>query len=165
MATTKKAIAEAEQAAEIKEATAVPTTEPEAPAVTLDELEGMDMNMFDAEETESAPRPAWRITDDGCADWACRKIAEEKTELDRITALGESQIEKAARALIDAARTEADEKLSAELSRLEALKAVNPNIRDDELAAIESNRQQIMESLNQAGWRLDALRLIVVTHQ
>ena len=54
----------------------------------------MDMNMFDAEETESAPRPAWRITDDGCADWACRKIAEEKTELDRITALGESQIEK-----------------------------------------------------------------------
>lgn len=88
MATTKKAIAEAEQAAEIKEATA----EPEAPAVTLDELEGMDMNMFDAEETESAPRPVWRITDDGCADWACQKIAEEKAELDRITALGESQI-------------------------------------------------------------------------
>lgn len=92
MATTKKAITEAEQAAEIKEATAAPTAEPEAPAVTLDELEGMDMNMFDVEETESAPRPVWRITDDGCADWACRKIAEEKTELDRITALGESQI-------------------------------------------------------------------------
>jgi len=78
---------------------------------------------------------------------------------------GEIQIEKAARDLIDAARNEADEKLSAELSRLEALKAVNPNIRDDELAAIESNRQQVLESLNQAGWRLDALRLIVVTHQ
>lgn len=46
-----------------------------------------------------------------------------------------------------------------------ALRAVNPNIRDDELTAIESNRQQIMESLDQAGWRLDALRLIVVTHQ
>lgn len=94
MATTKKVIAEAEQAAEIKETIAAPTTEPGTPAVTLDELESMDMNMFDAEETESAPRPAWRITDDGCADWACRKIAEEKTELDRITALGESQIEK-----------------------------------------------------------------------
>lgn len=94
MATTKKAIAEAEQAAEIKETTATPITEPEAPAVTLDELEGMDMNMFDAEETESAPRPVWRIADDGCADWACQKIAEEKAELDRIKALGESQIEK-----------------------------------------------------------------------
>ncbi len=59
---------------------------------------------------------------------------------------GEAQIEKSARALIDAARNEADEKLSAELSRLEALRAVNPNIRDDELTAIESNRQQVMES-------------------
>lgn len=68
MATTKKAIAEADQAAEIKEATAAPTTESETPAVTLDELESMDMNMFDTEETESAPRPVWRITDDGCAD-------------------------------------------------------------------------------------------------
>ena len=58
-----------------------------------------------------------------------------------------------------------DDKLTAELSRLEALKAVNPNIRDDELAAIESNRQQVLEALGQAGWRLDALRLIVVTHQ
>ena len=72
---------------------------------------------------------------------------------------------KSGQTLIDAAREEADEKLSAELSRLEALKAVNPNIRDDELTAIESNRQQVLESLNQASWRLDALRLIVVTHQ
>lgn len=46
MATTKKAIAEAEQAAEIKETIAAPTTEPGTPAVTLDELESMDMNMF-----------------------------------------------------------------------------------------------------------------------
>ena len=78
---------------------------------------------------------------------------------------GVQQVEKAAQALIDAAKREADEKLSAELSRLEALKAVNPNIRDDELSAIESNRLQVLESLSQAGWRLDALRLIVVTHQ
>ncbi|MDI4697955.1 RNA polymerase-associated protein RapA, partial [Salmonella enterica subsp. enterica serovar Cerro] len=82
-----------------------------------------------------------------------------------ILQLGETQIEQSARALIDNARREADEKLSGELSRLEALRAVNPNIRDDELAAIDSNRQQVLESLNQAGWRLDALRLIVVTHQ
>ncbi|HAK47766.1 MAG TPA: RNA polymerase-associated protein RapA, partial [Salmonella bongori] len=82
-----------------------------------------------------------------------------------ILQLGETQIEQSARALIDNARREADEKLSGELSRLEALRAVNPNIRDDELAAIDSNRQQVLESLDQAGWRLDALRLIVVTHQ
>jgi ATP-dependent helicase HepA len=82
-----------------------------------------------------------------------------------ILQLAEEKVEAAAQVLIKAAREEADEKLSSELSRLEALKAVNPNIRDDELEAIESNRQQVLESLAQANWRLDALRLIVVTHQ
>lgn len=78
---------------------------------------------------------------------------------------GEGQIADIAGQLISTARQEADEKLSAELSRLEALKSVNPNIREDELSAIEHNRQQVMDALAQAGWRLDALRLIVVTHQ
>ncbi|MCS3603270.1 ATP-dependent helicase HepA [Buttiauxella sp. BIGb0471] len=82
-----------------------------------------------------------------------------------ILQLAEEKVEAAAQVLIKAAREEADEKLSSELSRLEALKAVNPNIRDDELEAIESNRLQVLESLAQANWRLDALRLIVVTHQ
>ena len=53
----------------------------------------MDDALWTQEETEG-PRPAWRITDDGCADWACRKIAEEKAELDRIRELAEAQIQK-----------------------------------------------------------------------
>lgn len=68
--------------------------EPQAPAVTLDELEGMDDTLWTQDEAEDAPRPAWRITDDGCADWACRKIAEEKAELDRIRELADAQIQK-----------------------------------------------------------------------
>ncbi|MEQ4530715.1 MAG: RNA polymerase-associated protein RapA [Mixta sp.] len=82
-----------------------------------------------------------------------------------ILQLAEPQAAEAARKLIDAARAEADEKLSAELERLNALKAVNPNIREDEIAALESNRKEVLASLNDAGWRLDALRLIVVSHQ
>lgn len=96
---------------------------------------------------------------------ASKLMNATRQETGNILQLGAAQIAQAARALIDAARREADEQLSTELSRLEALRAVNPTIRDDELAAIESNRQQIMEHLDQAGWRLDALRLIVVTHQ
>lgn len=68
--------------------------EPQAPAVTLDELEGMDDALWTQDEAEDAPRPAWRITDDGCADWACRKIAEEKADLDRIRELADAQIQK-----------------------------------------------------------------------
>ena len=82
-----------------------------------------------------------------------------------ILTLAEKEVVSEARAVIDAARREASEKLGAELSRLEALKAVNPNIRDDEVEALETNRQQVLESLDEANWRLDALRLIVVTHQ
>ncbi len=78
---------------------------------------------------------------------------------------GESLIAAQANNLIAEAKREADEKLSAELTRLESLKSVNPNIRDDELEALEHNRRQVLENLDQAGWRLDALRLIVVSHQ
>jgi ATP-dependent helicase HepA len=86
-------------------------------------------------------------------------------EVHEILTQAEKVIVPEAQALIAAAKVEADEKLSAELSRLEALKAVNPNIRDDEVEALESNRDQVLASLGDAGWRLDALRLIVVTHQ
>lgn len=77
----------------------------------------------------------------------------------------ESPVEAQARTLIEQAKQEADDKLSAELARLEALKAVNPNIRDDEVEALEFNRRQVLANLNEAGWRLDAIRLVVVTHQ
>ncbi|MEM6051361.1 RNA polymerase-associated protein RapA [Erwinia sp. P7711] len=86
-------------------------------------------------------------------------------DVHEILQLAEEEAATLARQLIDVARQEADEKLSAELSRLDALSAVNPNIRQDEIEALESNREQVLSALNEAGWRLDALRLIVVTHQ
>jgi len=70
-----------------------------------------------------------------------------------------------AQSLIEAAKLEADQQLTQELERLKALKEVNPNIRDDELESVESNRQQVLNSLNDANWRLDAIRLVVVSHQ
>lgn len=87
-------ITKAKETATAAENEAAAATVEQAPAVTLDELEGMDMSMFgrDEAEDEDAPRPVWRITDDGCADWACRKIAEERAELARIRELAEAQI-------------------------------------------------------------------------
>lgn len=77
----------------------------------------------------------------------------------------EGLVAEQARTLIEQAKQEADDKLSSELARLEALKAVNPNIRDDELEALACNRHQVLANLNEASWRLDAIRLVVVTHQ
>lgn len=89
--TTAAAGMTADEAGEALASATIATQETEAPAVTLDELEAMDMSTFVESETEDAPRPVWRITDDGCADWACRKIAEERAELARIRELAEAQ--------------------------------------------------------------------------
>ncbi|PWC21789.1 RNA polymerase-associated protein RapA [Brenneria roseae subsp. roseae] len=77
----------------------------------------------------------------------------------------ESLMEEQARQLITDAQHQADQQLRRELERLEALKAVNPNIREDELKALEDQREQVLSNLHQANWRLDAIRLVVVTHQ
>ena len=57
------------------------------PAVTLDELEQFDIGTVQPEE-----RPPFRITDDRCADWAVRKIMEERAEYERLKALADEQI-------------------------------------------------------------------------
>lgn len=66
-------------------------TPAEVHAVTLDELEDMDMATFSYQEEPEGPRE-WKITDDSCADWAVSKIAEERAELERIKALADAKI-------------------------------------------------------------------------
>ena len=75
-------------AAEQADAEATTTQETELlPAATLDELEQVDLGTV--AEGERAP---FRITDDRCADWAIRKIADERSEYDRLKALADEQI-------------------------------------------------------------------------
>ncbi len=64
----------------------------------------------------------------------------------------------------EAAQTEMENNLRAELDRLQALKAVNPNIRDDELELIETQIQDLTGYIAKAQIQLDSLRLIVVSH-
>ncbi|QGX90666.1 RNA polymerase-associated protein RapA [Tatumella sp. TA1] len=86
-------------------------------------------------------------------------------EVHQMLKTGEQLVTAGAQAVIAEASQTAEKQLTAELARLEALKNVNPNIREDEIDALRDNRQEVLESLSQANWRLDALRLIVVTHQ
>lgn len=79
---TTAAIAAEQQAAE--EASAA--TADMLPAITLDELEQVDLGTV--EQGERAP---FRITDDRCADWAIRKIAEERSEYNRLKELADQQ--------------------------------------------------------------------------
>ena len=68
---------------------AEPITTPaeELPVASLEELEQFDIGAIVQEE-----RPPFRITDDRCADWAVRKIAEERAEYERLKALADEQV-------------------------------------------------------------------------
>jgi len=96
---------------------------------------------------------------------ASKLVNAVQNEVHSVLRLSEPMVEKEAKLLIESAKDAADKALTLELSRLEALKAVNPNIRDEELDIIEEERQQLMTNIDQATWRLDAIRLVVVTHQ
>lgn len=96
---------------------------------------------------------------------ASKLVNAVQNEVHSVLRLSEPMVEKEAKLLIESAKDAADKALTLELSRLEALKAVNPNIRDEELDIIEEERQQLMANIDQATWRLDAIRLVIVTHQ
>lgn len=63
----------------------------EAEALTLDMMDELTLpgDMDPGEEQQSQ---RWRIADDGCADWALKKIKIEKDEHDRIVDLAEQEI-------------------------------------------------------------------------
>lgn len=91
-----KAIETAQQfAAESMETEQAPVpaeeVQTELPAVTVDELENISAEAFNSQEEPEAPRQ-FRIADDGAAEWAVQKIAEERRELARIRALADEQI-------------------------------------------------------------------------
>jgi ATP-dependent helicase HepA len=62
------------------------------------------------------------------------------------------------------AHQEMSSSLTSELERLLALKAVNPNIRDQEIEALESQIATLDQYISRAQVQLDSVRVIVVSH-
>lgn len=66
---------------------------PEPVALNIDEIDGLQLpGDFDDGQEEAGQQERWRIADDGCADWALKKIKAEKDELDRLTELANAEI-------------------------------------------------------------------------
>lgn len=68
---------------------------------------------------------------------------------------------KQSKPIIEAATASAKQLLEAEATRLEQLRAVNPAVRLDEIAAARKHAAEAVEHLGKAAVRLDALRLIL----
>ncbi len=91
-----------------------------------------------------------------------RAIIQAKTAtLETMMEEGERRAAQTAAGLEVAARAHMTEELTAEIARLRALARVNPNIRAEEITALEERRDRLSRYLTRVRLHLDALRLIV----
>ncbi|ABI37655.1 SNF2-related protein [Shewanella sp. MR-4] len=79
-------------------------------------------------------------------------------------AKGEEYAQAAVDELVAQAREKMTSQLTGELDRLESLKAVNPNIREEELEYLRNQMQELSTYLNASQLQLDAIRMVLVSH-
>lgn len=92
---------------------------------------------------------------------ATKVVKMLRPQIEQLIALSEQKIVEPANQLIEQATKLADSTLTDELNRLQALQAVNKNIRTTEIESIETQLEQCRAALKLANWRLDSLRVIV----
>lgn len=66
--------------------------------------------------------------------------------------------------IIQAAKQNAEQALSEQQHRLTALRQYNPSVRQDEIDALAEQQLQLTDYISKARLKLDAIRLIVVSH-
>ncbi|PWF62090.1 RNA polymerase-binding ATPase [Shewanella sp. BC20] len=79
-------------------------------------------------------------------------------------AKGEEYAQAAVDELVAQAREKMTSQLTGELDRLESLKAVNPNIREEELEYLRNQMQELSTYLDASQLQLDAIRMVLVSH-
>lgn len=77
---------------------------------------------------------------------------------------GQAIAEELKAGIVDKARAQMAQTLQQDLDRLEALKAVNSNVRDSELDYLRNLQAELHHLIDQTQLKLDAIRFIVVTH-
>ncbi len=90
-------------------------------------------------------------------------VSASQSVLHPLIAAAETQVSVQLAALVEQAEAKMQSELGDELARLQALKAVNPNIREAELDALKEQISMVKAHLMRAQVQLDAIRLIVVT--
>jgi ATP-dependent helicase HepA len=95
---------------------------------------------------------------------ASKLVNASQSILHPLFAKGEEFAATELKLLADSARIKMTSQLTGELERLEALKAVNPNIRDEEIEHLRQQMTELNTYLDGAILQLDAIRLILVSH-
>ena len=97
------------------------------------------------------------------ADTAMRIVRAKEKELRKLIEFSEKQAQAEVPELLAEAHNRSKLMLSAEIDRLKALQKVNPSVRDEEIAYLEKQLNNLNQVLDSAHLRLDALRVIVST--
>jgi ATP-dependent helicase HepA len=95
---------------------------------------------------------------------AAKLVSSVQAQVHELVASGEKLIVDKVTAVREQAQQEMQASLNGELERLQALKAVNPNISDEEIQAIDEQIKELTGYIGQAQYQLDSLRMIVVSH-
>jgi ATP-dependent helicase HepA len=102
------------------------------------------------DQLESVPRSS-----------AHKFVQAQRAQLNKLLGIGQSKAApRHAERVTEAARRFAAEQDEA-LARLEALRAVNPSVRDSELDSLRQQREQGLALLEKAALRLEAIRVLV----
>lgn len=96
-------------------------------------------------------------------DTAIKVVKARQTELSNMLARAELLADKQVPDLVAAARDQGRETLGREIDRLQALKKVNPGVRDAEIDFFKDQLDHFEKALTHARLRLDAVRVMVVT--
>ncbi|KAB0304718.1 RNA polymerase-associated protein RapA [Vibrio fortis] len=95
---------------------------------------------------------------------ASKLVNSVQADIHKLIEAGEAQVLPKVEDVREQAQKEMQASLNGELERLQALKAVNPNIRDEELQVIETQIEELTGYIAKSQVQLDSLRLIVVSH-
>ncbi|NAZ96384.1 RNA polymerase-associated protein RapA [Vibrio toranzoniae] len=95
---------------------------------------------------------------------ASKLVSSVQGEIHKLIEAGETHVLPEVEEVRQQAQKDMQTNLNGELERLQALKAVNPNIRDEELEVIEAQINELTGYISKAQVQLDSLRLIVVSH-
>ncbi len=95
---------------------------------------------------------------------AAKLVGSVQKEVHSLIEAADASVEPKLQAVRQQAQQDMQASLNSELERLQALKAVNPNIREEELEVIENQIKELSGYIGKAQIQLDSLRLIVVSH-
>jgi ATP-dependent helicase HepA len=94
---------------------------------------------------------------------AFKIVRVKQAELRRMIGVAEEQADHEVPALLGEARRQGSNILVGEIQRLQALRRLNPNVREEEIAFFEGQLKALMTALSATRLRLDALRVMVAT--